>query len=229
MFKRVHEKLGTAGFIVAVIALIGAFAGTALAAKDVLSKQEKKQVVKIAKKFAGKQGLAGSPGPAGAQGPKGDPGPKGDTGLRGSEGPEGPQGEPGEPGPTETSLPTGKTETGIWAFGGLKGVTRALAPISFPFRLNDFPNEIDDIVWVGVGEAGSQEPVERGCSGTADEPTAAKGKLCIYAGSLEGLEAGFPNWESLGFGARAKGLVLEFQADPSQEALGFGSWAMTTK
>jgi hypothetical protein len=111
----------------------------------------------------------------------------------------------------------------------VKGVTRALAPVSFPFRIEDFAEELDDIVWIGVGEAGGQEPVERGCSGTSDEPTAASGKLCIYAGGLQGLEAGFPSWEELGFSARAKGLILEFQTDSSQEAYGFGSWAMTTK
>jgi hypothetical protein len=115
----------------------------------------------------------------------------------------------------------------VWAFGGLKSVTKALAPISFPFRVKDL-TELNSIVWVGEGEAGSEEAKNEGCSGTPDEPTADPGKVCIYAGELHGLEKGFPNWNSLGFGARANGLILEFEANPAQEAYGFGSWALTT-
>jgi hypothetical protein len=50
MLSRLHNKVGTAGLVVAIVALVAALAGSAYAAKDVLTKQEKKQVEKIAKK-----------------------------------------------------------------------------------------------------------------------------------------------------------------------------------
>lgn len=85
MFSKLHERLGTAGLVVAVIALIAALTGTAFAAAGLNSKQ-KKEVKKIAKQFAGKQGPVGpkgdtgAPGPAGAKGDKGDPGSPGAAG-----------------------------------------------------------------------------------------------------------------------------------------------------
>jgi len=88
MFSKLHERLGTAGFVIAVVALIAALAGTAFAAVGLNSKQ-KKEVKKIAKQFAGAQGPVGPAGPAGAKGDKGD---KGDTGNAGA------PGSPGSPG-----------------------------------------------------------------------------------------------------------------------------------
>jgi len=88
MFSRIHNRLGTAGLIVAVIALVAALAGTAFAAAK-LNGTQKKEVKKIAKQFAGKDGAPGAPGaqgPAGAKGDKGDAGGKGDTGAPGSNG-----------------------------------------------------------------------------------------------------------------------------------------------
>jgi hypothetical protein len=216
VFKRVHEKLGTAGFIVAVIALIGAFAGTALAAKDVLSKQEKKQVVKIAKKFAGAPGAAGPQGPAGAQGPKGDAGPKGDIGQRG---PEGPQGEPGEPGPTETVLPSGQIESGTWSVAG--DTFPQLASISLPLRVPASATD-GEFYQRTVGSDPTPE-----CPGTASAPEAAPGKFCIYFEELSGSEYSFasirlvshPNGEpDLG------GMILEFSPEAGQVAVGSGTW-----
>ena len=61
MIERIHQKLGTAGFVIAIVALIAALGGTALAAAK-LNGTQKKEVEKIAKKYAGKPGAAG-PGP----------------------------------------------------------------------------------------------------------------------------------------------------------------------
>jgi hypothetical protein len=85
MISKLHDRLGTAGFVVAIVALVAALGGAAWAAGG-LTKQQEKQVVKIAKKYAGKQGPQGPAGPAGSQGPTG---PKGDAGAAGSAGASG--------------------------------------------------------------------------------------------------------------------------------------------
>ncbi|HVV72142.1 MAG TPA: hypothetical protein VHI52_11700 [Verrucomicrobiae bacterium] len=60
--QRIHQKLGTAGLIVAIVALVAALAGGAYAAGGGLSGKQKKEVTKIAQveaeKFAG-DGSAG--------------------------------------------------------------------------------------------------------------------------------------------------------------------------
>lgn len=83
MLRRFHDRFGTAGLVVALVALVVALSGTALAAKGSLTGKQKKEVEKIAKKFAGKPGAAGAQGPAGPSGPAG---PKGDTGAAGDAG-----------------------------------------------------------------------------------------------------------------------------------------------
>jgi hypothetical protein len=98
MFSKLHERLGTAGLVVAVVALVVALAGTALAAIPGLNSKQKQQVTAIAKKYAGKegpQGPAGSPGLAGSAGSEGKQGPEG---KRGPTGEEGAQGLPGKNG-----------------------------------------------------------------------------------------------------------------------------------
>lgn len=92
MFNRIHRKLGTAGFIISIVALVAALGGGAYAASGGLSGKQKKEVEKIAKKFAGKPGKAGQPGatgPTGPQGAKGDGGAKGDAGANGGNGADG--------------------------------------------------------------------------------------------------------------------------------------------
>lgn len=103
MFSRIHNKLGTAGLVVAIVALVAALGGTAFAMTGLNSKQ-KKEVTTIAKKFAGKPGPAG---PAGPQGPAGAPGANGAKGATGSQGIQGIQGIQGEPGPTGPTGPEG--------------------------------------------------------------------------------------------------------------------------
>ena len=114
--RSLKEPFGKAGLTVAILALVLAMVGGAYAA-GALSGKQKKEVEKIAKKYAGKTGSAGSQGPAGPAGAKGDTGTNGKDGTNGTngtngkEGPEGKQGKDGTTGFTET-LPKGKTETG---------------------------------------------------------------------------------------------------------------------
>jgi hypothetical protein len=93
MYKRYKERFGTAGVIVGVIALILALGGTAFAAKGALTGKQKKEVEKIAKKYAGKPGAPGTNGQNGAPGAKGDPGAPGTNGTNGTPGTPGADGK----------------------------------------------------------------------------------------------------------------------------------------
>jgi hypothetical protein len=139
MFSKLHNRLGTAGLVVAVVALVAALAGTAFAAAGLNSKQ-KKEVKSIAKTFAGKNG---APGAAGAPGSNGKDGANGKDGTNGTNGTSATtasfagvkgscteggvevksaspaalvcNGKEGSPWTETGSLPTGNTETGTWA------------------------------------------------------------------------------------------------------------------
>jgi hypothetical protein len=83
--RAIREPFGTAGLVVACVALVAALGGTALAASALNGKQ-KKEVEKIAKKYAGKPGAAGAQGPAGPAGAAGKDGSNGSNGSAGAAG-----------------------------------------------------------------------------------------------------------------------------------------------
>jgi hypothetical protein len=86
MFQRYKERFGTAGVVVGVIALVLALVTGAVAAGGGLSGKQKKEVTKIAKKFAGRQGPQGAPGSPGATGTNGTNGKDGANGTNGKDG-----------------------------------------------------------------------------------------------------------------------------------------------
>jgi hypothetical protein len=161
MISRIREKLGPAGFVVAVVALVAALAGGAYAASGALTGKQKKEVEKIAKKVSkpGAPGTAGAPGAPGATGPVGPGGPagaKGDAGVKGDPGAAGAAGQPGPPGTSVVATPfTGAkgpcTEGGVefkpptpatFACNGEKGTG---GPEKFPSRLP--PEASETGVW----------------------------------------------------------------------------------
>jgi hypothetical protein len=86
VISRIHQKLGTVGFVISIVALVAALGGGAYAASGGLNGKQKKEVEKIAKKYAGKNGTNGTNGAPGATGPAGAPGAKGDAGSAGASG-----------------------------------------------------------------------------------------------------------------------------------------------
>jgi hypothetical protein len=84
--RAIREPFGTAGLIVAMVALVAALGGTALAGKDALTGKQKKEVTTIAKKFAGKPGAAGTAGTNGTNGTNGKDGVNGAAGKDGVNG-----------------------------------------------------------------------------------------------------------------------------------------------
>lgn len=93
LISRIHNKLGTAGFIIAIVALVAALSGAAFAAGGALTGKQKKEVKNIAKQFAGKPGAPGATGPPGPAGPKGDTGAAGANGKDGTNGTNGTNGQ----------------------------------------------------------------------------------------------------------------------------------------
>jgi Collagen triple helix repeat (20 copies) len=190
MLTRVHQKLGTAGFVISIVALVVALGGGAYAASGGLSGKQKKEVEKIAKSVSksGKTGATGPAGPAGAVGAKGDAGAKGDTGpagaagangtngTNGTNGKAGTNGKDGETGFTET-LPSGKTETGVFALAlsDLPAASGPVIPISFSIPLT----EAGEAIYVNQSE--TENGTNPTCKGTVEHPTAPAGTLCVYA------------------------------------------------
>lgn len=203
MRSLLRNRLGIPG-VIAVIALVFAMAGGALAAKGVIITKLSQISPKVQKKLKGK---AGPQGPQGPQGPKGDPGPAGNAGSAGSQGPAGPvgatgatgatgvtgktvtgatgvTGSTGPTGPLSTTLISGMTETGTWSMGGytVENLSSSFAtpfriPISFPIPLaGELPEA--NVHYLKVGESGGGPGSD--CPGSPADPEAKAGHLCVY-------------------------------------------------
>lgn len=111
MYRRFHDRFGTAGVVIAAIALVLALGGTAVAASGGLSAKQKKEVKAIAKSFqgTGPAGAAGAKGDTGAKGDAGSQGAKGDKGDSGTNGTNGTNGTPGAPGANGKTILSGAT------------------------------------------------------------------------------------------------------------------------
>ncbi len=210
-YEGFRERFGSAGLLVAVIALVAALGGSALA----LTGAEKKEVKKLAKKYAkqfakagpaGPQGPAGPAGAAGKDGTNGKNGATGPVGPAGPTGPEGPKGDQGDPWTLGGTLPSKATMTGSWSLGTLTkaanpGSAMAFVPISFPIPLEE---ELDAAHVHYINPAGKEivfdettfeyveeEPTECGTGilpeGSPSEPRANPGHLCVYAGFSQAL------------------------------------------
>jgi hypothetical protein len=185
------------------------------------TKQISPKVLKALTGKPGAKGAAGPAGPVGPAGAKGETGATGKEGPSGKDGANGEsvsakeiktsettcekhggssftsggtttlacngrEGKEGSPWTAGGTLPRGKAEKGVWSAtigknfeGGLSGY----APISFEIPLATVPT----LVYV-TEEEGSHAPE---CPGTAAEPQAAEGSLCVYTTSqnLATLEA----------------------------------------
>ncbi len=121
---RTHSSVSR---LVAVVALVFAMTGGALAANKYLITSTKQIKPSVLKKLQGKagpkgaQGAPGTPGVPGAQGPAGPAGPKGETGAQGPAG-SGSKGEPGAKGATGATGVTGATVTGPAGVTGPEGI-----------------------------------------------------------------------------------------------------------
>jgi hypothetical protein len=224
MLSPLRNRFGIPG-VISVIALVFAMFGGAYAA----SNDSGGKATSSAKAKRGPRGPKGPAGPAGPTGPAGPAGAKGDTGAQGPQGEPGPQGpagpqcpagkdgKDGETGFTET-LPSGETETGTWLV--LTGQT--MVPLHFNIPLAA-PLPEAQVKYVTAPTTD--------CPGSAADPQAEEGFLCVYQ------RAAFPSiaapeiWNpttSTGFGpekgAAEAGAVL---AAFGYEGFAWGTWAVT--
>jgi hypothetical protein len=149
--------------------------------------------------------------------------------CNGEEGPEGPEGALGTAG---TTLPQGATETGTWGVSGQVVVFKDgedntvgvgfhpyYAPISFPIPLAVAP-PVSNAVYTATN------PDPEHCSGSAANPTAAEGYVCVYEQeSFHAVFAGFASPPSV---PNVAGIVLNF--NPTLEpgsVRAYGTWAVT--
>jgi hypothetical protein len=208
---------------------------------------------------AGAAGPAGAPGAAGAKGDAGAAGSNGSNGVSATtatfsgvkgactnggvivksaspevnvcNGKPGVDGEDGETGFTET-LPSGKTEMGAWG-GAFEEVGSVIGiPFSIPLAA---PLDNSHVLNLGVGYDGEDEtgPQHERCPGTAANPRAAVGHLCVYTGSKTGaflsvviFDPSKDPFAAASVGASKAGAGLLLSSDVGVQ-LATGTWAVT--
>jgi hypothetical protein len=194
---------------IAVVALVFAMTGGAIAAKDSAtgSAEASKQ---------GQRGKQGPRGPKGKQGPQGLAGPQGPTGPQGATGPQGPKGDTGSPWTAGGFLPSGVSLAGTWIAGAgsevIPGKGFGAASISFGLPLQAPPA----VVIVKKDQEGIEHATE--CPGSVFAPKAAKGTLCLYTAADGGLE--FQSAVPAPFGA-----IVNYMGTPGTG--NGGTWAVT--
>ncbi len=261
--KRMHLTPSTA---IATLALVFAMTGGAYAASKVLITSTKQISPKVLKSLQGKAGSPGANGAQGPAGPAGAAGPQGAAGTAGAKGETGPAGTNGTNGINGTTgftatLPSGKTLTGDWSLTKIAAAEELVSTgVSFGIPLVEAP--VPHLVnakgkELAVGPApppnnGSvvEEVTPVNCLGSAAEPKANPGNLCVYVHTEKNLNVN-PSTSSpapaicpLGSGGGAGectfGLVMgKWGADSSGFGLvafiaaGFaeveGTWAVTAE
>ncbi len=191
----------------------------------------------------GGEGPKGATGSTGPQGPQGQVGPKGETGAPGSQGNTGAQGPQGEPWTAGGTLPSGKSEYGQWGVHAVaKGFEVAgVTTVSFGIPLKERPaTDGSNAAFRYIGpEEGEHESKQstyitaKECGGTAPEPSAAKGYLCVFASEaedvdlLQGLDLGTPGAEAGTIGTTGAGIRV-ISAAAGTVSVG-GSWVVTAE
>jgi hypothetical protein len=248
--RAIREPFGTAGLIVACVALVAALGGTAFAAAK-LNSTQKKEVEKIAKKFAGKPG---APGANGTNGASGKDGTKGEPGVPGSPGASGKSVVLGTAttGECPGSNPSGGTTVEIegnaaskkkicngkegspWTAGGVlpsgktetgEWVTPSQALTGTKTTAISFPIPLSEpLEGADVHIIPSSGTSTTECPGSVAEPKALSGNLCVY--TTQGVVAPevIAQAATLNEGADRSGalLVLGSANEPQ-----FGTWAVT--
>jgi Collagen triple helix repeat (20 copies) len=204
---------------------------------------------------AGKNGAVGATGPAGAAGAPGAAGSSGESvsattiepgetcveggvslTVGGKEtvicnGKKGKSGKPGLNGAIhpEEVLPPEASETGSWAYGGYPEEVEVEGKLSDPvgeFLRTALSFTIPLKEGLGVGDVHYVTTPTTECPGTAEDPKAIPGDLCVYQGKNSGMsfvriDKSSKNEE----GASPAGAILTMKGGAEEEA--WGTWAVT--
>ncbi len=161
------------------------------------------------------------------------------NGKKGTNGTNGDPGPAGSPWTVDGTLPSGKTETGSWAFGpmaagAIPGTEIIKQSISFPIQLVGGLGA-SNVHFINANGKEEKLPFEleevtsATCHGTAAAPTADPGNLCVYTAALSKAKI----WNELlqspidaSPGTSVAGAVLNF-GFVEAGAEGRGTWAVT--
>ena len=258
MFSTLRTRFGIPG-VISVIALVFAMFGGAYAASNSSNAGKATASAKAKKGPKGPKGATGPAGPAGAQGPAGPAGAKGDAGANGSNGtagatgatgPTGGKGTAGAAGATGATgatgfsgftetLPSGKTETGVWSIDIPAGSNEVVTPISFPIPTAKAGSGAS-VHFFTLEKVKNKEFGTTGCKWELAEPEARPeatqpGTLCIFTQEAALSEAGGGEpgaihpigvAASLGFGPA--GAYMTFAPFGNLEQnFAYGAWAVS--
>ncbi len=244
MLSRLREHLGGAGLIVAVVALVAALSGGAIAANGGAGDGKATASAKAKKGPRGPKGPKGDTGAAGPAGPAGPAGAKGDTGAAGSNGTNGTNGAAGATGPTGKTgttgvtgptgpscpegncyLPSKATSTGTWSvtFASSEGITSI--PFVLPLKA---PLDAEHVKKV----TGPEEKCDNGVAPppSAANPEADPGYLCVFTIAVEPsgeiITGGIIDPTAFAQGAATFGAALNLNGGVAG-GFGVGSYAVT--
>lgn len=255
MLSRIRDKIGTAGLIVAIVALVAALGGGAYAAgltgpeKNLIKQESKKFSKQFSKQFA-------KPGPAGNAGTNGKDGTNGTNGTDGTDGAAGKSvvvsgtapgctaggvtvqvegvsgsakevcnGVNGQTGFTSV-LPPGKTETGAF---GMTRVDENLPHAEFvtlSFAIPLPAGETYTINYIDSAGVAKMGNLSNCTGGSFAAPKANAGNLCLYANAAS---SGLLPSGGVGapFGQAVSGVTLSMAV--AAEGFQAGTWAITSK
>jgi hypothetical protein len=149
-------------------------------------------------------------------------GPAGRNGRNGSNGANGKEGSQGVPGPLLETLPSGRTETGVYAVEGNQEII--VGGYSFWLPLATAPT--------GHFIADKATPTSE-CPGSVSSPRAAPGNLCVYEGVTHGHDSNDhtfnPENEATGGSASRFGFAFYMNPTVAPQLLAWsmGTWAVT--
>lgn len=203
MFSNMRRRFTYAN-VVMTFALVFAITGGAYAAKKYIITSKSQIKPNVWAQLRGPAGANGKDGAAGPQGPQGVQGPAGTSGTDGKDGTSvtstgfsGSKGTCKEGGSELTAaeskktfvcngapwsaggnLPKGSTEKGLWATAAPSGL--AATGVGFGIPLASAP-AVHYINAAGKELTATEEKTSTVCVGTASNPTAPEGTLCVYA------------------------------------------------
>jgi hypothetical protein len=214
MFRSIRRRFSYAN-VVATTALVFAMGGTAIAAQHYLITSTKQIKPSVLRTLKGKTGAIGHAGPAGVAGPTGA---TGAAGVRGAVGEQGPKGEQGVPGPLLSTLPSGRTETGVYGSAGTRFKKKEEGSASPPGVAMSYPLPLTFTPVVNV--IGTKASPTASCPGSAESPTATAGNLCLYAELEEGEMTVLAEPAHFGF-------LMFFEGEEGENYESVGTWAVT--
>lgn len=145
--------------------------------------------------------------------------------LRGRQGKQGVQGVQGVTGAAGTfpdgALPSGKTIRGAYSLYGSNSNPVLSTALSFGFRLANPPSSF----FIGLNDT-----PPAGCPGTAANPEAQTGYLCIYEAAVlnRGASRIFAPGGGGVQGAGREGAIVEINGDGDPTVFSYGTWAVTS-